>query len=413
MNTTPNPTYPPPVRLGPLMGRYFGLQLVVNMANGGAATYLLPLWLQELDADSKVAHYGIVGTLAATCAIIAQPLWGGLSDRTRGRWGRRAPWIAAGAGGIGCCIALLGASSIFPLIVAAACGVQICYSMFSAPLTAIVADRTPVERRGVMSALGGAGAYLGVLGGVLVVSMFASRVQLGFLACAAFVVVAGVPLGIGLKRDSRLLPREPKRPVREALQSFWVSPRRYPDFAWVFVARLVLITGFWGIYSFLLYLAQDYCGLSVEEAARVYPLLSAVLMAAILVSIVPGGWISDRLGRRKIVVMVASGLIGASVIVPLLSPTIPALALSLAIAGVGFGAYLSVDQALMTQVLPSVADSGKQLGILNIAQAGGQVLAPGVAAGVIGLVGYRGLYVFAGVMALAAIALVAPIKSVR
>ncbi|MDR0593204.1 MAG: MFS transporter [Bifidobacteriaceae bacterium] len=406
-------TYPAPVRLGPMMAVYFAIQLVVNMANGGAATYLLPLWLQDIDPSAKVANYGLVGTMAATCAIIAQPVWGSISDRTRSRWGRRAPWIAAGVAGLAACVAALGATRTVAVIVVAACGVQICYSMFSAPLTAIVADRTPVERRGVMSALGGAGAYLGVLGGVLATSVFAARAQTGFVACAIFAAVLGVPLAAALRRDSRELPRPPRQPLRAMLASYWVSPRQHPDFAWVFAARLVLITGFWGIYSFLLYLAQDYCGLSKDEAARIYPLLSAVLMAAILIAIVPGGWISDRLGRRKIVVIVASGLVGLSVIVPLTSPTIPALAASLVIAGLGFGAYLSVDQALMTQVLPSAADSGKQLGILNIAQAGGQVLAPGVAALVINLAGYRGLYVFAGASALAAIALVVPIKSVR
>ncbi|MDR2453908.1 MAG: MFS transporter [Bifidobacteriaceae bacterium] len=405
--------YPAPVRLGPLMAVYFGLQLVVNMANGAAATYLLPLWLQELDPATKVAHYGLVGTLAATCAIIAQPLFGAASDRTRTRWGRRAPWIAGGVAALACCIGLLGASRQFAIILAAACGVQICYSMFAAPLSAIVADRTPVERRGVMSALGGAGAYLGVLGGVVAVSVFASQLQTGFWACAAFAAAVGVPLGIGLRRDSRRLPRPAARSWRQVAASFWVSPRRHPDFAWVFAARLVIIAGFWGIYSFLLYLLQDYCGLSKQAAAGFYPLASAALLGAILVSIVPGGWISDRLGRRKPVVIAASGLIGVSVLVPLASPTVGALVVSLVIAGLGFGAYLAVDQALMTQVLVSAADSGQQLGILNIAQAGGQVLAPGLAALVISLAGYQGLYVFAGLAAVAGIVLVLPIKSVK
>jgi MFS family permease len=395
------------------MATYGAIQLVVNMGNGGASTYLLPLWLQDIDAVGKVTNYGLVGTMAATCAIIAQPLWGAASDRTRSSWGRRAPWIATGVACLAGSIALLGATRMVWVIVMAACACQIAYSMFAAPLSAIVADRTPVERRGVMSALGGAGAYLGVLGGVLAASVFADRLRIGFVACGAFALVLGLPLAVALRRDSHRLPREPRRSARVALASYWVSPRQYPDFAWVFAARLVLITGFWGIYSFLIYLAQDYCGLSRQAAADVYPLLSALLMGAILVAIVPGGWISDRLGRRKIVVIVASALIGLSVIVPLASPTIPALAVSLAIAGLGFGAYLSVDQALMTQVLPSAAAAGKQLGILNIAQAGGQVLAPGVAALVINLAGYRGLYVFAGLAALAAIALVIPIRSVR
>jgi MFS family permease len=395
------------------MAAYFGLQLVVNMSNGGAATYLLPLWLEDIDPASKVERYGLVGTLAAVCAIIAQPVWGAVSDRTRTRWGRRAPWIGAGVVGIALCVAVFSVARAFPLILAAACGTQIFYSMFAAPLTAIVADRTPVERRGMVSALGGAGAYLGVLGGVLALSLFAQRVQTGFAACAAFCLVLGAPLALTLRRDSRLLPREPQLSWRHELRSFWVSPRRHPDFAWVFAARLVLITGFWGIYSFLLYLLEDYCGLDQDSAAAVYPLLSAALLAAILAAIVPGGWISDRLGRRKVVVIVASALIGASVIFPLASPTVPGVAISLVVAGLGYGAYLSVDQALMTQVLPAAAQAGKQLGILNIAQAGGQMLAPGIAATVIKVAGYRALFGFAGAAALAAIVLVIPIRSVR
>ncbi|MDR2566537.1 MAG: MFS transporter, partial [Bifidobacteriaceae bacterium] len=396
------------------MGLYFAIQLVVNTANGGAATFLLPLRLQDLDPATKVGHYGLVGTASAVCAIIAQPLWGALSDGTRSRWGRRAPWIVGGALGVSACIALFAVTENFALIVATACGVQIFYSMFAAPLTAIVADRTPVERRGVMSALGGAGAYMGVLGGVVLASLFAARTSLGFAFFAVFCAVLAGPLGLALRRDSRLLPKpRSDRRVRSVLRSFWVSPRRHPDFAWAFAGRLVLITGFWGLYSFLLYLVQDYCGLSQEQAARAYPLLSTVLLVSILAAIVPGGWISDRLGRRKVVIVAASLLIGLSVVAPLASPTVPALALSLVLVGLGFGAYLSVGQALMTQVLPAAAQAGTQLGILNIAQAGGQVLAPGLAALVISAAGYPGLFVFAGVSALAAIGLILPIRGVR
>ncbi|MDR2567473.1 MAG: hypothetical protein LBC97_15730, partial [Bifidobacteriaceae bacterium] len=57
--TEPGPrVYPAPVKLGQLMGLYFAIQLVVNTANGGAATFLLPLRLQDLDPATKVGHYG-------------------------------------------------------------------------------------------------------------------------------------------------------------------------------------------------------------------------------------------------------------------------------------------------------------------------------------------------------------------
>ena len=57
-------------------------------------------------------------------------------------------------------------------------------------------------------------------------------------------------------------------------------------------------------------------------------------------------------------------------------PTVTSALISIGIAGLGIGTYLAVDQALMTQVLPNKADAGKDLGVLNVAQAGGQVLAP-------------------------------------
>jgi hypothetical protein len=51
--------------------------------------------------------------------------------------------------------------------------------------------------------------------------------------------------------------------------------------------------------------------------------------------------------------------------------------------------------------------------VLNIAQAGGQIVAPLVASVVIGLAGYPMLYGFAAVMAALAALAVLPIKSVR
>ncbi len=99
----------------------------------------------------------------------------------------------------------------FPLILPACCGVQIFYSMFAAPLTAIIADRTPVERRGVFSALGRAGIYIGVLLGVRVASRFAAGPLRGFPALALSCTVPATPLALGLRRDSRLLPRGDKR----------------------------------------------------------------------------------------------------------------------------------------------------------------------------------------------------------
>lgn len=46
------------------------------------------------------------------------------------------------------------------------------------------------------------------------------------------------------------------------------------------------------------------------------------------------------------------------------------------LAGLGYGIYSSVDQALNVDVLPSKEEAGKDLGILNIANTIGQILGP-------------------------------------
>jgi MFS family permease len=128
------------------------------------------------------------------------------------------------------------------------------------------------------------------------------------------------------------------------------------------------------------------------------------------------GPLSDRLGRRKAPVVVSSLLIGAAMILPFASATAGAMVAAAAVAGLGFGIYLSVDTALMTEVLPSADDRAKDMGILNIANTAGQVLAPGLASVTVAVGGYRPLFLvgLVGLVVACASALcIRPIAGVR
>ena len=81
--------------------------------------------------------------------------------------------------------------------------------------------------------------------------------------------------------------------------------------------------------------------------------------------------------------------------------------------GTGYGAYIAVDQALITQVLPKARDRAKDLGIINIA-----IVCPGaigalIAAPLVSLAGYPALFGATAVVAIAASVGVWKIKSVR
>ena len=87
--------------------------------------------------------------------------------------------------------------------------------MVSAPISAIVPDRTPVARRGVFSALGSLGIFVGGLLGVVVASQFVSTLGVGFLVLAVLALVS-IPFAFSLRDRARdraddtvVAPREP------------------------------------------------------------------------------------------------------------------------------------------------------------------------------------------------------------
>jgi len=112
--------------------------------------------------------------------------------------------------------------------------------------------------------------------------------------------------------------------------------------------------------------------------------------------------------------VVISGLVMAlAAVVLAIEPTWPAAMVAAALLGAGFGVYLSVDNALVTQVLPAQSDRAKDLGVVNIASSAPQVIAPVVAAPVVGgLGGYPMLYALVAIVTVLGTVFVMRIRSV-
>jgi MFS family permease len=112
--------------------------------------------------------------------------------------------------------------------------------------------------------------------------------------------------------------------------------------------------------------------------------------------------------------MIATGIMAVGAVVLAIWQTWEAAMVAAAIMGAGYGTYLAVDQALITQVLPAAKDRAKDLGVINIANSLPQVLGPALAGPVIAsLGGYPTLYGLTAVITLLGAILVQPIKSVR
>ncbi|WUK10631.1 MFS transporter [Kitasatospora sp. NBC_00374] len=372
---------------------------------------LLPLQLEQLDPDRKAELLAWVTGAGALVAMLVNPLAGALSDRTVSRYGRRRPWILGGA--------LLGAAGLLvtagrhglPGITAGWCLAQTGLNAIVAGVTAPVADQVPVAQRALVSGWTGISQSLGLVVGALLVTVVVTGVLPGYALTAALTVLLALPFV--LRYPDPVLPRTARPPLdrRALVAGYWVSPRRYPDFAWAFATRFLINLGNAIGTLYLLYYLTDAVHHPSPESGLL--VLTAVYTGAALLTAIPSGLVSDRTGRRRTPVVLACAVMAGAALILALFPTWPATVLAAAVLGAGFGIYLAVDQALVTQVLPAAAARAKDLGVINIANSAPQVLAPALAAPVVAhLGGYPGLYLVTALVTVLAGALVHRIRGV-
>lgn len=388
--------------------------LGIWMAQLTPVQLLLPVQIEaQLHATSwadNVVAFGIISGIAGLCALIAYPLTGALSDRTTSRFGRRRPWILAGT--------LLFAASLLVLgIQESIVGIGIFwalaltgYCVLTAALTATISDQVPVRQRGFVSGWMSAPQAVGViLGLVLVTELFVGQF-LGYAVMAALLVLLVVPFLIWV--PDAVLERAEPLTFRTFIEGFWISPRAYPDFGWTLLSRVLVNFGnAFGtalLFQFLAY------GLRVDDPEGTLIILTLIYMVFVILASLILGRLSDKLGRRKVFVFVAAAIQGAAALLLAFVPQIEVAMVAAALLGLGYGCFLSVDQALATQVLPDPQTRGKDLGIMNIATAVPQAVAPLLGALIVAaLAGFQGLFLLAAGAAILGALAVLPIRSVR
>ena len=392
--------------------------LGLYLAYLGPIAVLLPNQVQAIAGPAhKVAALGWVTGIGAAVAMVANPVAGALSDRTVSRFGRRRPWIAGGALAGAAALVLLAGQHALAGVILGWCLAQASLNAMQASLSAAVPDQVPVAQRGTVSGWIGLPQSLGVLLAVVLVTDVVAG-NGGYVLLAGCVLACALPFAI--TTPDLVMPRSARPPWdwRAFARSFWLSPRRYPDFAWAWLTRFAVNLGNAMTLLYLLYFLRDrlhysqlFPGHKAEDGLVVLILL---YLAGVVITAVAGGVISDRTGRRKLPVTVAGLVMASAAALLALWPSWPAAMAAAAIIGLGYGVYLSVDAALVTQVLPSAAGRAKDLGIINVANSGPQVLAPAIAAPLVSqLGGYRSLYLSVAVITVLGSLFVQRIRSVR
>lgn len=392
------------------------VNLGINAAFFGPIQVLLGQQAIHFDEGQKEAILALVTGAGAAVSLVANPLFGAFSDRTTSRFGRRVPWVLIGALlGAVALVALAGAPNVAVMTVLW-CLVQAGCNGAYAAITAAIPDRVPVVQRATVGGLAAMGQTIGILVGAVIAAVVAGNFALGYLICAA-ALIAGVVLYL-FRNDDEPLPPSARPPFSfgRFARGFWVSPRRYPDFAWAWLTRLLVNIGNHMVTLYLLFFLRD--AVQLQATQGIEPefgvlILTGLYAVMVIVTSVLGGSLSDRMGKRKPLVIASSVIIAVASLILGFAPTWTGALIGAAVLGIGFGAYLAVDFALITQVLPTALDRGRDLGVINVANSLPQVIAPVIAYPFVTLWGgYISLYVAAAVIGLLGAVFVVKIKGV-
>ena len=393
------------------------------MANQTPSQVLLALQLQDITPRHKIAALGVVTAINAVSSALATPVVGALSDRTAhggrlGRFsGRRHRWTLVMVLLAAACLGLLAKAGT----VVAVAVLWFLFGAFQngeyASLSAALPDHVPVRQRATVSGWVGMPIALGlVLGTVLVVDVLNQDLLTGYIALAVLMVLLALPFVL-FTPDHPLAPelREPFS-WRKVASSYWISPRAHPDFGWAWLTRFLSTLSIAMGTLYLLYFLRDKVHYSRlfpgQTAADGLLILILIYTVCVVVTSILGGIISDRRGRRKMLVTVSGLLMAAAALVLTFWETWPAALLAALLFGIGYGCYIAVDQALITQVLPKAHNRAKDLGIINIAIVTPYAIGPAIAAPLVSLAGYPALFAATAVVAIAGAIGVWQIKSV-
>jgi MFS family permease len=357
----------------------------------------------------------LVAATGSLLSIFANPFFGKMSDRTSSRLGMRRPWMVIGlvVGSLGVLVVALAPN--IPVVLLGWCIAQVFFNALLAAMVAVLPDQVPVVQRGLVSGVLGVCVPIASVSGTFVVKLFTGNQLTMFLApCAIggfFILLFAVTL-----KDRRLAKADkPTWSLRELASTFYVNPRKSPDFAWAFASRFMFVLAYAFLITYQAYYLLDKIGSAEADVPQQIFLgtlaQSVVLVAASLI----GGRLSDRTGRRKVFVLTASIVYGLALFVVAIASSFNGFLVGMAIGGLGFGVYAAVDLALVVDVLPDKDNAAKDLGVFNIAGALPFSIAPAIAPAILAISSgsYGVLYAVAGLCAIIGAFAILPVKGVR
>jgi MFS family permease len=360
-----------------------------NFLWGALLILLLPNQIRIMVPEHRSTINGLVQGSAAVIAILVPLFVGALSDRCTSRMGRRRPYILWGIliNIIGLGLMWFAFRSTDPVPVGATTGawdaithspgliafflaylvVQFGNNIATAAYSGIIPDLIEPAQRGKASGFMALMSQVGTLLGAVICGPILGKYPEGF----KYAAIAGVLLIIMIVtvfavKENPLEEKQPKINWIPYIKSLWISPKEHPNFAWVWITRALVMLGFYSISPYINDFLIDRIHIKPEEVNNVAPKLMAAILFASSVSGVVGGIISDRIGRKKVVYYANTGIAVGAIGFTFCTTEAQTLVVGV-LFGLAYGAYISVDWALGTEVLPSKDNAAKEMAVWHIA----------------------------------------------
>lgn len=376
----------------------------------------LPALLQELDAANKVGLLAMFAATGSIVSVISNMVAGALSDHTKSRFGKRAPWIVGGA--FFFMAAMIGAGlseGIDSLFVCWIIG-QVALNFIVAPMVAWL-DFAAEDRKGTASsAYGGLGMALGNNGFNVIGAMFLGQFRLGFIIFGIITFVGTLIATLIVHEPSNL---QEKTEVKQHKAFSWHSLKQvFPawhigrDYYLALIGKIFMGIGNFAITGYILYIMTDFLLMGDQTPAGIQLINTIMFFIGVFMGFFAGP-LADKFKILKwpvalSAISLAFGALALYIFRDMTGVTIYAFC-----AGIGMGLWNSLDNFLNLRVIPDKNRVGFFLGVYNIGNSLPQAIGPVIAAAVISIVGFSGVFVTSMVFALIASLCIFAIHSVE
>jgi len=355
--------------------------LGINVMWTGLHVIVLPKRMEAIFGPASAGlGLGLITLAGVVTAIIVQPTVGAISDFTVTRWGRRKPYIVIGSVLDVVFLWAVASANTYVALVVALILLQFASNFAQGPFQGYVPDLVPASQVGRASGLMGMMIVLGGVVGVGICAigylqltpgmsetevrnlLFLPTVALGLIEFLTMIVLVAT-----VDEGRPAAPRGKRSWLRIARSAWGMDILRERSYVWLVVSRLCYLTLPAVISSYALYMLERSFGMSPDEAAPYLIVVGSIIALATVAATIPAARLSDRFGRKRVIYasygLAAIGLAGVA-----LAPSLPFALLALFPLGLSAGAFLVVDWALLTDIIPK-ASSGRYMGISNVATA--------------------------------------------